>query len=340
MPATLNQTRLGVAVVGLGVGEQHARAFLATQPCHLAWLYDLDGEKSKRLTQALGGGAVASNVREILEDPEVQVVSIASYDDEHFEHVLAALKARKHVLAEKPLCRSVAELRQIKEAWLSSGPRHLTSNLVLRGAPLYQWLKRAIASGELGQLYAFDGEYLYGRLHKITDGWRKDIQDYSVMQGGGIHLVDLMLWLTGQRPVRVMAAGNRLCTEGTAFRSNDFLAATFTFPSGLIGRVTANFGCVHRHQHVVRVFGTNGTFIYDDEGPRLSLSRDPEVPAHRLPLATVPPSKGVLVPDFVRAIVTGEDPRAHTQHEFDVISACVAADEACARDSSVEVTYV
>ena len=45
-------------------------------------------------------------------------------------------------------------------------------------------------------------DYLYGRLQKITDDWRSRVADYSVMLGGGVHMVDLMLWLTGQRPTR------------------------------------------------------------------------------------------------------------------------------------------
>src|SRR5262249_60336434 len=136
----------------------------------------------------------------------------------------------------------------------------------------------------------FAGDYRYGRVHKITEGWRRDVEDYSVLLGGGVHLVDLMLWLTGERPARVTAAGNRIATEGTAFRYLDFAAATYEFRSGLVGRITANFGCVHRHQHVVRLFGTLATALVDDEGPRLHTSRDPSVPARRLDLAPVPAS--------------------------------------------------
>ena len=74
-----------------------------------------------------------------------------------------------------------------------------------------------------------------------------------MLQGGGVHLVDLMLWLTGQRPAVVAAVGAAVATRGTAYRYNDFVAATYRFESGLIGRITANFGCVHPHQHVLRV---------------------------------------------------------------------------------------
>ena len=337
---TVKQLELGVAVIGLGVGEEHVRAYLSSGHCQLRWLYDLDPAKAERLIGELGTGSTATSFEEIIQDPSVQVVSIASYDGDHFGQIIPALKAGKHLFVEKPLCRSIRELRAIKKFWQLHGHPQLTSNLVLRAAPLYRLVKRAIETGELGEIYAFDGDYLYGRVYKITEGWRKEVEDYSVMQGGGVHLVDLMLWLTRQRPISVSAVGNRICTDGTDFRYDDYVSATFQFASGLISRITANFGCMHRHQHVVRLFGTKGTFIYDDQGARLHTSRDPSLPVTLLDVPALPASKGELIPDFVSKVLKGEDARAEAQHEFDVISACVAVDQALRTLHSVNIEYV
>jgi predicted dehydrogenase len=329
---------LGAATVGLGVGEQHARTLVATGACALRWVYDLDAAKSQRLAGELGAKA-ADDYDEILNDRLVRLITLASYDDAHCEQAIAALAAGKHVFVEKPLCRSLDELERVKVAWRESA-RHLAANLVLRGAPLYQWLRSAIAAGELGEIFAIDGDYLYGRLEKITGGWRKDVVDYSVIQGGGIHMVDLMLWLTGQRPASVTAAGGAIAARGTAFRYNDFVGATYRFESGLVGRITANFGCVHPHQHVLRVFGTRATFIHDDRGARLQESREPSAPSRPLDLSPLPPSKGALIPRFVQSIVGGCDGAAETQHEFDLMSACLAADRAVASGGAEKVPYV
>jgi predicted dehydrogenase len=337
---SVKQPGLEVAVVGLGVGEQHARAFFATGHCHIRWLYDLDPAKAQKLTDELGMGSCAASFEQVLEDPNVQVVSIASYDDAHFRQVVAGLRAGKHVFVEKPLCGLMDELRSIKHAWKQHGDRHLASNLVLRAAPAYRWLRGAIEAGDLGEIYAFDGDYLYGRVHKIIEGWRKDVENYSVMLGGGIHLVDLMLWLTAQRPDSVTAVGNRICTAGSSFRYHDYMAATFQFASGLIGRITANFGCAHGHQHVVRVFGTRGTFIYDDLGPRLHKGRAPSSSAAPLNLPALPDSKGDLIPGFIEAILSAKDTRAQTQQDFDAIAACLAANQALAAGKSREIEYV
>jgi predicted dehydrogenase len=332
---------LGVAVVGLGVGEQHARAFAAHPSCSVRWLYDLSAVQAQALSATLPGSSVARSFEEILEHPDVDVVSIASYDDDHFSQVVRALRAGKHVFVEKPLCRTMAELLEVKASWLAGGGRlKLRSNLVLRAAPLYLGLRARIAEGHFGTLYAFDGDYLYGRLHKITEGWRRDVLDYSVIEGGGIHLIDLLLWLTGERPVSVSAVGNRICTEGTGFRYDDFAAATLEFDSGLIGRITANFGCVHRHQHVLRVFGTSATFLYDDAGPRLHRSRDPDRGPEHVPEDPLPAHKGDLIPDFVRAVLENADDHVETTSVFDGICVCVATDDALRTGMRKAIEYV
>jgi predicted dehydrogenase len=314
-------------VIGLGVGEQHARAFAAHPSCQVKWLHDLDDDRAARLAAALGQGSPAKDLAAVLADPAVDIVSIATYDDQHADQVLAALAAGKHVFCEKPLCRTLDEARAIARA-RAKGGRHLACNLVLRSAPLYVWLRDAVRAGELGDVYAYDGDYLYGRVSKITDGWRGEVERYSVFQGGAVHLVDLMMWLLGERPTRVSAVGNQIATRGTRFRYRDFVAATFELPSGIVGRVSANFGCVHRHQHVVRVFGTRATFIHDDAGPRLHRVRDPGEPPHRLTDASEPRSKGDLIAPFVRAILAGDSPAPAASHELDVIAACIAADHA------------
>ena len=325
-----------MGVVGLGVGEQHARAYADLPTCELRLVADLDAELADRVAGQLGAD-VATGFDAICADAEIDVVSIASYDDHHFEQVVAALRAGKHVFVEKPLCRTVAEAGEVKRAMLETGMK-LSSNLVLRAAPL-SGLADEARHGRLGRLYAFDGDYLYGRLHKLTEGWRRSVEDYSVVLGGGVHLVDLMIWIVGARPATVSAVGNRISTEHTSFCYDDFVAATFVFPSGLVGRITANFGSVHAHQHAVRVFGTEATVLYDDAGVRLYASRDPAVAPEPLDLAALPATKGELIPAFVQAILGGGDTAPSAQHELDVISACAATDRALAEGGTVDIKY-
>ena len=331
---------LGVAVVGLGVGEQHARTYAALPSCAAPRLFDLDHAQAARIAATIPGSTVASNYRSILDDRDIDIVSIASFDDAHFEQVTQALATDKHVFVEKPLCRSAAELHTISTLWRKSeGRLRLGCNLVLRAAPAFVWLKCQIETGAFGQIYAIDGDYLYGRMHKITGDWRSKVENYSVMLGGGIHLIDLILWLTGQRPHSVTATGNRICTAGSTFRYDDMIAATLRFQTGMIGRITANFGCVHRHQHVLRVFGTQATFIYDEQGPRVMWTRDPQQAPEALTLATLPANKGALIPGFVAAVAGETDYTSETQTIFDGISIAIACDAAAQTDATVKLEY-
>ena len=336
------------AVIGLGVGEQHARAIAVHPRASLAAICDLDRSRVERVAHDLrllgstdaraasDSPRIVDTVDAAIDAPDIDAVVLATYDDHHAEQVIRALRAGKHVFCEKPLCRTLDELRAIAVA---RGDRHLQCNLILRAAPLYRWLREAIRAGDLGDIYAIDGDYLYGRLHKITEGWRKGVDDYSVMQGGGVHLVDLAMWLAGERPTRVSAVGNRIVTKDTAFRYPDFVAATYEMPSGIIMRITANFGSVHKHQHVLRVFGSKATFIVDDAGARLHTVRDPGEPPRLIAHASVAANKGDLVPDFIDAIVNGEDPAPAARHEFDVITACIAADRALAKREAIAIDY-
>lgn len=337
------QLPLGFGVVGLGVGKQHVYAIAVNNDCSLKAVHDLDASLATHTAAELSGVRVANRFQDILDDPEIDAVVIASYDQDHFGQVVAALEAKKHVFVEKPLCRSLEELSAIKELLSETkGQLVLWSNLILRAAPLYRWLRKEIMSGALGSLYAFDGDYLYGRLEKITTGWRSAVDDYSVIAGGGVHLVDLVLWMTGERPITVTAVSNGISTEGTAFRPDDFMAATLEFPSGMIARVTANFGCVHRHQHAIRVFGTKATFLNDDKGARLHISRDPNTEVQEITLAALAGHKGDLITEFVADIAARKtDGSDTTQQMFlDAISVCVAIDRAGRSRRPEEVTYV
>jgi predicted dehydrogenase len=326
---------MNAAVLGLGVGEQHARALATHRNVKLAAVADLDRGRAEALASELGA-QVAGSFEDIIADETIDLVVIATYDDQHAAQVVAALRAGKHVFCEKPLCRTVDELRAIAAA---RGDRHLVCNLILRAAPLYAWLRGAIAAGELGDIYAVDGDYLYGRLHKITEGWRVSVDDYSVFQGGAVHLVDLLMWLIGERPARVAAVGNKIVTRDSAFRYRDFVAATYELPSGIVARVTANFGVVHKHQHVVRIFGSKATFIHDDAGARLYLARDPGGPPRVIAHAPTAANKGDLLPSFVDALLTGSDPAPAARHEFDVIAACIAVDRALATQQPLSIEY-
>jgi predicted dehydrogenase len=329
--------RCGVS--GLGVGEQHALAYRQDARCRLTSLLDVDPAKLRDVSSRFPGVYTFKAWEDLLDGERLDILSVASPENVHSDQIVSALEKGWHVFAEKPLCQTREEIRAIRKS-VEANEKLILTNLVLRAAPAFRELRRLIADGELGQVYAFDGDYLYGRLWKITEGWRGHIPYYSVMQGGGVHLIDLMHWCIGEKPVSVQTHGNKVCTVGTSFRHHDMQSATFLFRSGIIGRITANFGCVARHQHVVRVFGTKATFISDESGPRLITDRDGKMRTLS-DFSALPSGKGALLPEFLDLVGRKtSDWKDSMDSHFATMSVCLASDESArAGGERVEIIY-
>jgi predicted dehydrogenase len=280
----MTTAQLKAAVIGLGVGERHVAGYEADPRCKVVALCDIDEVKLAEVGQRHPEKRLTSDPEEILADPAIDVVSIASYDDAHYGQAIRAIRSGKHVFVEKPLCLRDEELDDISQA-LSERPQiRMSSNLVLRRAPAFKELKSRVESGALGRLYHLDGDYNYGRVHKITEQWRGRLPFYSVTHGGAIHIIDLMLWLTGRRVVEVMALGNQIVTAGSQFRFPDMVTALMRFEDDTSAKVAANFGCVCPHHHMMSVYGTAGTFVYRHHESVFYTSRDPQVSAESLRL--------------------------------------------------------
>ncbi len=328
-----------VGIIGLGVGERHIAGFEADERCRVVALIDQDPAKLAEVSNRNPGRRTGSSADEILNDPEIDVVSIASYDRDHHSQVMRAIEAGKHVFVEKPLCLFENELQDIRSALRRRPDIKLSSNLILRRTPRFIRLRERIQHGEMGEVYYLEGDYNYGRLHKITEGWRGKQPYYSVVHGGAIHLLDLLMWLTGQRPAEVFAFGSRLATSGTSFSFNDCVAALLRFPSGMLAKVTANFACVMPHTHLLSVYGTAASFQHGPGGAALYQSRSPDIAPARIDDAYPGAEKGDLIPSFVRSILDGSEPEISAADVLDCMAVSLAIEAALQTNAPVRVDY-
>jgi predicted dehydrogenase len=306
--------RLRVGIIGLGVGERHIGGFRRHPAADVVALCDINADVRARVHQSYPDMALLDDADALIDDDRIDVVSIASYDDVHFSQVQRALNRGKHVFVEKPLCLRIEEFQTIKKLLADNPHLHLSSNLVLRASPRFKYLREMIQSGTLGRVFNIEGDYLYGRLEKLTAGWRGRIPHYSVVLGGAIHLLDLILWLTGDRVAEVVAVGNGTASAGSTFHGLDMASALLRFESGLIGTISANYGCVYPHYHRLVVYGTKATFENGREAGLLWRSRDPSVTPETITKAYPGVDKGDLIPSFVDAIL-GNGVAAVTEQE-------------------------
>ncbi len=340
---TTAKAQLGVGIIGLGVGEQHARAFSAHPESRIAALCDMDSSRLGDVARLYPHAACYSRAEDLIGDRAVQIVSVASNDDHHGEQIIRALRLGKHVFAEKPLCLDRDQLRGIVSVWREARTPRLTTNAVLRRSPRFQWLKEAITAGRLGTVFCIEGDYVYGRLPKLTAGWRGAIPGYSVMLGGGIHIVDLALWLSDARPVQVTAYGSGLGSSHTKFRGTDLVLALLQFENGLIAKIGANFASVYPHFHRLVVHGTEATFenLPPAVSPsaRLWQARDGGPPPLVVDAAYPGVGKGDLVPAFVEAILGRGTPDVPEEEAFACVATCLAIEQSLAQGRPVEVVY-
>ena len=304
----MSEILLKAAVIGLGVGERHISSYQSDPRCQVVALCDINEQRLHEVGAKYPNCRLTTSAEDVLADPEINVVSIASYDTDHCNQVLSAIAAGKHIFVEKPLCLHDEEYEQIDTALLRHPEVQLSSNLVLRRSPQFRQVKARIVSGKFGRLFYLEGDYNYGRIHKITEGWRGKTAFYSVSHGGAIHLVDLILWLSEGHVVEVMAVGNQIASAGTQFQFPDMVTALLRFEDGMTAKVSANYGCVCPHHHALAVYGSKGSFIHNYQGGAFYQSRDSKHGVEKTNLAYDKEAKGEVQRAFISQILDGMSP--------------------------------
>lgn len=329
---------LRAAVIGLGVGRQHAVGYGLHPRCRVAALCDIDPETLVRVGAEFPEAKRFTRAEEVLDDPDIDLVSIASYDNHHYGQVMQALRNGKHVFVEKPLCLHEHELAHIRELSRRRPELVFSSNLILRRSPRFLQLKSLVEAGDFGRIYCVEADYNYGRLHKILDGWRGALDYYSVFLGGGVHVADLALWLTGAVPRRVSALGNNLATAGSGFRFNDLTAGLVECEDGTILKLGANFACVYPHFHKLSVYGSRLTFENGLAHGLLFRSREPGEAPQRLDAPYPGVAKHALLTGFVDAVLGRRPADPSAEEVFRVMSLCLAVERSVRDKTIIEIT--
>ena len=331
---------LNSGIIGLGVGERHIAGYLSDSRCNVKILCDTDPSKLAEVGKRYSQCELTTNPDVILDDPEIDIVSIASYDNFHADQVVKAINSGKHVFVEKPLCLLSNELELISKALDKNANIKLSSNLILRQSPNFLDVKKSIDDNSFGKLYYIEGDYNYGRLNKITSGWRGDTPNYSVMHGGGIHLIDLISWFVGEQALEVNAIGNKIVTEGSKFLYHDMITTFIRFQSNIIAKVTANFGSVTPHHHRISVYGTESTFFQNNEKGVYYLKRGDESKKREINLEFDNLHKINVLKNFISHILDGSNPSVSQKEVLDVMAISLAVEKSLVSNKWEKIKYV
>ena len=327
-----------VGIIGTGVGYFHFKSLEKLSSCKKIKVYDINDRnylKIKKSKKAI----FAKNEDEIFKDSTIGLVIIASYDNYHFKQIIKSFKNKKFVFCEKPICQTKKELTVIRSYLKKNKNLFISSNFVLRNHPTFRELEKKIKKNEFGNIFHIHGEYNYGRIEKIINGWRGSIPYYSVMQGGGIHLIDLALYLKKELPIEVFAMSNNISTKKSDLKFPDFIKATFKYRDGCILSITANFGCVMPHNHKLSVYGTKKTFEYDFNKSKIFKSRNIKNNPTLLKKNFLNKDKSYLLLNFIDFLKKKSNQIISSTEIFKSMDLCFSIHESFKKKRLVKVFY-
>ncbi len=257
-----------VGVIGLGIGKHHAMGVQQTQGAMLYALCDTDEDRLHKVAAELGVDKVTTDYMELVNDPAIDALVVASPDPDHKEMIIAALEANKHVLAEKPLALTRKDCAVIMQAAEKSKGKLMVGQ-VARFTPSFIQAKQIIDSGAIGELTFVESEYAHDYSAIYAKGsWRTHPLRNGVV-GGGCHAVDLLRWIAGD-PSEVMAYGvHKTFADVTPY--DDTHVAIMKFPSGVIGKVFISISCKRDYTMRSVFYGTKGTIIVDNTSPTMTV---------------------------------------------------------------------
>ncbi len=278
--------KIKVAVIGTGnISNEHIRSYLKNPDAELYAFCDINEGQLKMMAEKYGVTRTYTDKDVMLRElPEIDAVSVCTWNSQHAPCTIAALNAGCHVICEKPMATNAAEAREMKAAAEKNG-KLLMVGFVRRYGNDCRILKDYIDNGYFGDIYY--GKATYLRRNGAPGGW---FGDKSRSAGGplidlGVHVIDLTRYLVGNpKPVSVYGAtfyklANRPGVKGgvkthvSAGRSDndifdveDLATAMIRYDNGSVIAIEAAFSLnLKEDEGKIQLFGTKAGAKLDPE---------------------------------------------------------------------------
>ena len=326
--------KIKAAIIGTGIGLKHYEAIEKYKGSEVKILCEKNKKKINQLKKKFPNKLVTSNENLIFLDKEINLVSIASYDNYHFQQIIKSINHNKNIIVEKPMCLNEKQLKTINNLLKNNNRIQMTSNLVLRVNSLFKDFKKRINHKKL---YYIEGDYIWGRKNKLF-GWRSKIKDYSLTLGAGIHLIDLIMWMTNLRPLSVYAMGNEKATKSTKFRKKSLIVMLFKFPNKLLVKITANGSAIYDHFHELKIFSSNQTLVNSRLGAfyykkNKLIKNNLSYPDKK--------NRKVLIRNFIDVLMNKKNkPIVSIKDQIDLMSVCFAVDKSLKFNKTIKIKYL
>ncbi len=293
----VHSRRIRVGLIGYGswAERMHIPGIALSESADLVAICGPDAERAHHLAITHGAAWSTDDPQQLVSSPEIDAIVIATPPDAHAPLAIAAARAGKHVLCEKPLAHGFDEARAMLNAVEEARVCHMVA-FTWRNVPAAELAQRMIAAGEIGRVYHVAAHFLRGGWLKPDNRrlWRFDRRraGSGILGDLGVHLFDLLTWMVGQPIVRICAQlatfGPKPQTPGLqpVFDDGQLL---LDLAGGAHGSVrvshiatSANRSPFSDMHQGVEMYGETGALIYDLHAHSRLESRRPKEPAQIL----------------------------------------------------------
>lgn len=255
----------GFGIIGCGmISRFHARAIADCPQARLVGCFDVYAPSAEKLAEETGCQAY-EKLEEMLANPEIQIVTIGTPSGAHLEPALAAAKAGKHIIVEKPLEITLERCDQIIAACREAGVK-LAVVFHSRFHDSSQTLKNAVESGKFGRLTVGDAYVKWFRTQQYYDSgaWRGtwELDGGGALMNQAIHSVDLLTWLMGP-VVEIRALFG--CLDHERIEVEDTAVASLRFANGALGVIEASTAVYPGYLKKIEIHGSQGSAALEEE---------------------------------------------------------------------------
>lgn len=267
----MNKVKVGVIGCGSIARFRHLPEYQTHPNVVIAAVCDVDLERAEAVAQTYGTKAY-TNYIDLLNDEEISAVSICTPNVFHAPMSIAALKAGKHVLCEKPMATTIAEAERMNEAAKENG-KILMIGHNQRFVPSHQKAKAIIAQGEIGEIYSFRTSFGHSGPEAWSidgkDSWffKKDQAVIGAMGDLGVHKADLLRYLLGEEIVEVAGFAETSAKKDT--NVEDTAVCILRTESGIIGTFAASWSYLKEDNSTI-IYGEKAVLRIEDD-PTYSL---------------------------------------------------------------------
>ncbi len=338
---------VGYLLVGAGaISHQHAEAIRATHAARVAGVCDADAARARSVGDAWGV-PWSTDLESALAWGAVDAAVICTPSGLHAQQALAALRAGKHVLIEKPIALSLADADEV----VAAGRAHdlvVSTVSQRRFEPVIQEVRRVLASGVLGPVAYVEGTTLDYRpqSYYASGAWRGTrALDGGALMNQGIHTVDLVRWLAGP----IVRVAGQTATVAKEMEAEDTASAAVTFASGALGSLVATTSAYPGVPHDLRIHAERG-YIHLRDGaiagwevdgvPRPSEPDDPAGQADAATWGTTFVGHARQYADVTRAILDHRAPAISGLDGRNTLAVVLAVYESAATGRIIELTEV